>query len=129
MTFDQLKPNETFKLDINHKTSFCKATNFRIKGEKYNCLRDDGEPCKFDSRQEVIKVEKSAWQPIETAPKDDKAKFILVCGNKMRPPQCLDWYHWDWTEKCRWDGFSWIDIRTSEYEPTHWMPLPEPFKE
>ena len=56
---------------------------------------------------------KTAWQPIETAPKD--GELVLVwdeCRNS-----CAIAHHYD----CGWlEGFHeyWI------FKPTHWMPLP-----
>lgn len=79
-----------------------------------------------------------SWQPIETAPKDGTAVFLCWAidsdGNRI-----------DWTEDMTtagvfvqaaswWDNEGWVVycsmIREPRlhFEPTHWMPLPEPPK-
>ncbi len=56
------------------------------------------------------------WQPIETAPKD--GTHILV----YRPEYSNDVIGIDfWRRKCWW-------LSSSDSQPTHWMPLPEPPK-
>jgi hypothetical protein len=67
----------------------------------------------------------SAWQPIETAPKDGTT--IDVCnrwGDRSADVAWVDgkWRYWGV------DGFGspgWVSLDLS---PTHWMPLPEPPK-
>lgn len=79
----------------------------------------------------IIEQEKTSqgWQPIETAPKDRTP--VLLCGDKdfmtaypaifVRPP--LDEYpHWQ-------IYMSGKNFEQCLYTPTHWQPLPEPFKE
>jgi hypothetical protein len=58
------------------------------------------------------------WRPIETAPKDGTA---ILLGH-----ECAAFSGW-------WDDeYEWVDGETSmfgdltSYEPTHWMPLPQP---
>ena len=61
----------------------------------------------------------SAWQDIETAPKD-MTEVIVLCGAKdVR----LGWY---FAPSSR--TFGWRDQRSREIKPTHWMPFqpPEP---
>lgn len=58
----------------------------------------------------------SEWQPIETIPKDGKA--VLGClGNVVWP--CF-WHTYQQRVKVAAMG-SW-----SEWDPTHWMPMPPP---
>jgi hypothetical protein len=70
------------------------------------------------------------WQPIETAPKDGTR--VLVYNGKQRGyhtveedigvaewSPCMGVYCWASIACC--DGVSY-------YDPTHWMPLPEPPK-
>lgn len=70
----------------------------------------------------------SEWQPIETAPKD--GSHILVGGPWM--PVCeVSWHKatdWDYPGwRCgRFGAKGYDDL--GAYEPTHWMPLPEPPK-
>lgn len=60
----------------------------------------------------------SAWQLIETAPKDG-TRFLAYQGDREAPRyEC--WWHEDGFS--HWDG--WQDVWDSEPEPTHWMPLP-----
>ena len=67
------------------------------------------------------------WQPIETAPKDGTRILLLtehdvLCGSwngdeyakNPRP-------YWD-NDKSRIMGA----LHTRKFQPTHWMPLPEP---
>ena len=76
----------------------------------------------------------SAWQPIESAPRD--GEWIMLGGGKIvygwyaeQPPLVVG----QWTtdagggDEGRWQ-FAWYDGGYyGEYEaPTHWMPLPEP---
>lgn len=61
------------------------------------------------------------WQPIETAPKDEKLKILcrgtrVTCGNwaeRKGRNTVSQWVSWD-------GGFK------VKEPPTHWMPLPEP---
>ena len=60
------------------------------------------------------------WQPIETAPKD-RTEILAVRDKEIK---IVFWYphlkEWGSQE-------DWADDGT--WEPTHWMPLPEPPKE
>jgi hypothetical protein len=72
-------------------------------------------------------LEKSGWQPIETAPKDRK---ILACWHV--PATKLEGHYdeparWDYATVEWWDSRgSWQDGSDFPPDPTHWMPLPEP---
>jgi len=59
------------------------------------------------------------WQPIETAPKDGVYILALCRANPLSPRRY---------EFARMGARGWIrqDGRAVPYEPTHWMPLPEP---
>ena len=80
------------------------------------------------AREHVRAVLESLWQPIKTAPKD---AGILIAGraSETHPWRISEAYWqsfgphnegWVSTEPCFGDPFSW--------EPTNWMPLPEPPK-
>jgi hypothetical protein len=61
------------------------------------------------------------WQPIETAPKDGTP--ILIYETTLGPV----------TYVCFWNSFHeyWVEAEGEQYSsfnPTHWMPLPEPPK-
>jgi hypothetical protein len=76
------------------------------------------------------------WQPIETAPME--GSFVLLTGGKF----CSNWEKNQpkpdfvigrWENDPRWEG-DWIiyyDLTGCGryYDPTHWMPLPQPPKE
>ena len=65
----------------------------------------------------------SAWQPIETAPKD--GEWFLAYW-----PECAPEDRYLATKWCvsDIDGDCWLDHAEQAYDdtqPTHWMPLPE----
>ena len=66
------------------------------------------------------------WQPIETAPKDH---FLLLCGPSgytttplvfTTGRMCSDYHAGRWIDHANDDLSDW------GFEPTHWMPLPDP---
>lgn len=61
--------------------------------------------------------EVSAWQPIETAPKDCRDVLCYVNGIGMGQ-MVLYWNDGYWREKANGMGL--------KIEPTHWQPLPAP---
>jgi hypothetical protein len=66
----------------------------------------------------------SQWHPIETAPKNIKDRFLaieIVDREDALPSYFI----------CAWNGECWIniwDLHGFDWDPTHWMPLPEPPK-
>lgn len=68
------------------------------------------------------------WMPIETAPRDGVAVLLCVAGYQ---PAVGSWTErgWEYQSKCdfaepaHWDA--WL-AAASRWEPTHWMPLPQP---
>lgn len=63
--------------------------------------------------------EKMTWQPIETAPKDGTR---ILSYSDQEGVQCISWWRdgdTSWSEWCSPDGYT-------VFDPTHWMPLPEP---
>jgi len=67
-----------------------------------------------DARAKVAE----AWQPIESAPKDRKARLVYVPDNK-----CIYEVYWD-EVRLMWITFGGGCVLP--YEPTHWQPLPPP---
>ncbi len=77
----------------------------------------------------------SAWQPIATAPRD--GTWVLVTSIDGKPySACYDTAEdtfYDWLKDDFFSG-GWTDYdddggdspHTRRYDPTHWMPLPEP---
>ena len=64
----------------------------------------------------------SEWQPIETAPKD--GKYILAVRNAVGH-RAVTVIVFD--EVLGWVGRTVEDEKKMvKYQPTHWMPLPEP---
>jgi hypothetical protein len=57
----------------------------------------------------------SEWQPIETAPKDGTT-VILFCDRYASP---------DVADVGSYEQGQWV-MNGSGWEPTHWMPLPNP---
>lgn len=66
---------------------------------------------------------KPVWRSIETAPKRDFDKPILLARF------CLEEAGWDcaWAEDSWWEDGGWV--LTSDTPPTHWMELGEPGRE
>ena len=64
------------------------------------------------------------WQPIETAPKDDLARFLLCIPSiRLSPVQLGFWRKHD----DRFGFFGSFGIKHERAnQPTHWMPLPSP---
>jgi len=64
------------------------------------------------------------WQPIETAPRDRKARLVWVPENR-----CIYCAAWQEDEEYPWGG-NWVIFggghRDLLNRATHWMPLPEP---
>ena len=83
----------------------------------------------FGRKQALEEVRKdAAWQPIETAPKDGTAILAIVSGvdsdGLAYEPSTVQI---DGTQVhlfCDSDDDSWTEL--SEWELTHWMPLPKP---
>ena len=68
----------------------------------------------------------SKWQPIETAPKNGKPilifekPYLWMCDNAEPTIYVVSWDVWK---------EAWIEHLGEQYamfEPTYWMPLPEP---
>jgi len=72
----------------------------------------------------------SAWQPIDTAPKDG-SQLLLFCGD-YEPPFFVGSFTWIDLPKDHedyWEGWSFSEEILANHcgaepEPTHWMPLP-----
>lgn len=86
----------------------------------------------------------TAWQPIETAPKDTSRILLWAsdCGDHGKYPEIrIGWfegmgYGTMWVNDELWFGWVSVETRDDGYgseeniylSPTHWMPLPEPPK-
>jgi hypothetical protein len=71
----------------------------------------------------VERLERYGWQPIETAPKDETT--IVATRNEVghRSYTLIFWSIVDH----EWAGYTAEDEkRLVKFQPTHWMPLPEP---
>ena len=62
----------------------------------------------------------SEWKTIESAPKD--RHVLLLASTVIGPPLIVHgcWFKVSDREK------GWIDTNGEVWNPTHWMPLPEP---
>ena len=59
------------------------------------------------------------WQPIETAPEDGTRVLLFKAGRKV----CMGKYvpaDWNWCLE------GWKNSNGNFFNPTHWMPLPQP---
>lgn len=69
------------------------------------------------------------WQPISTAPEDGTA--ILIACDQDRQGMAQVTLAWreegEWVEAKTWDASEedWI-LMGCAFDPTHWMPLPDP---
>jgi hypothetical protein len=63
-----------------------------------------------------------AWQPIETAPKDEDWVLVLV-KERIYPNGRPAFAYWH--ERSEKPGY-WRECRGNAVIPTHWMPLPDP---
>jgi hypothetical protein len=77
-----------------------------------------------DLAAQIDDVLNKQWQPIETAPRNEKI-WILANTQGLSPatndpfiPDVLRWF------KGRWEN----GLSDHKYFPTHWQPLPEPPK-
>lgn len=67
------------------------------------------------------RAESYGWQPIETAPKDQR--ILVWTGVEM---YCAHWAKNIFTDDEAWIVAQWGDNRDQALvRPTHWMPLPE----
>jgi hypothetical protein len=65
----------------------------------------------------------NSWQPIETAPKDERA-ILVYCPAKIVTIITAAFWHRDYN---RWQlAFTGLSKEPTVIEPTHWMPLPDP---
>ncbi len=74
------------------------------------------------------------WQPIETAPKDG----TVIIGYGLPPKATVNQRHfgsdvrtiktWKLGDTIGWSARNRFGMFTVGFEPTHWMPLPEPPK-
>lgn len=78
-------------------------------------------------------VRPSGWQPIETAPKDGTEVIITngvdTCTGKYHKSVVKNFYPFfaqSVNGELRNEGFDYKVEPVYFYEPTHWMPLPEP---
>ncbi len=68
----------------------------------------------------------SDWQPIETAPKDDRL-IIVLCSHEPNPLRRIQIASRLWPTK---SPSQWYSMPGNwRVRPTHWMPLPEPPKQ
>lgn len=79
-----------------------------------------------DELEKLARVsDKTEWQPIETAPKDG-THILGFDGSYMTTVEWWEPSHK--TEPGSWNLVQGCIRGYSEWEPTHWMPLPEPPK-
>lgn len=102
-----------------------------ICGETGESFEDYRQYCWSCHPQVVLALsdeKQNGWSTIETAPKDG----TMILGyeqNGIQTPMPMQWvkqygqHAWDMEERW-WDYFG-IDY----WNPTHWMPLPEPVNE
>ena len=105
--------------------------NIQLLNDHIDSLKDEVEYHKADAKKWALQALRfDKWQPIETAPKDGTR--ILVTGGTFRRededekrPAWTAIVWWDSDQRVWWGGYLAQDVGVW-YEPTHWMPLPEP---
>lgn len=65
----------------------------------------------------------SEWQPIETAPKDER-RVVLFNPHESGHWQFQIGAFWEELGGWQYDGAT--PSYSNAYQPTHWMPLPDP---
>lgn len=71
-------------------------------------------------------MDRTDWQPIETAPKDGKVVDLFCVDENGQTKRFTDCH---WGEMTKWHGgltMGWwgLDRQYHVWTPTHWMPLP-----
>jgi hypothetical protein len=127
MTTDKLPTEAMIEAGCEAMAKVHSAMRDRNLSDEPECMDDfdEGDVCReiYLAMEAVRPPVGEGWQPIETAPKDER--YILVCG-----PEGVDVACWD----SHWGDGAWLRYQTAEYDnndanvasPTHWMPLPEP---
>ena len=69
----------------------------------------------------VDQVKAERWQPIETAPKDGSRLLVTRAPFTGKAPYKIVW----WSSSTP-KGWRWRLSKLVRFNPTHWMPLPEP---
>lgn len=76
-----------------------------------------------------VAVKMSDWQPIETAPKDGNSILLGTAGapavwtGYFRQERSPGMMRWTDNQIYRWTRDGYMDLN---WNPTHWMPLPDP---
>lgn len=73
-----------------------------------------------------LEMDMGEWRPIETAPKD-RTRILAYQGKVPddETPQIMIWIGDRWV--IAWDHSDLLEVGgPNGYEPTHWMPLPDP---
>ena len=102
----QPKADYEFK---NFHRALCER--FGYSHDEVDWMRDQVSLIEWIAKQVQPKAE--PWQPIETAPKDNKT-WVLVCE-----------YGFSYVAIFDKEGFCHTDERIG-LDPTHWIPLPKP---
>lgn len=89
-------------------------TAYPLTWEKYEAVI---RPVAFHALAWQASASRSEWKPIETAPRDG-TRILLSCPEEMDAG-----HHWTSADgkRSRWVWNGW-----PKYEPTKWMPLPQP---
>ena len=107
--------------DPRHRIKGGTVTN--VNGSSF-CWHPDCIRANFDEFKSGARATPSNWQPIETAPRD--GTFVLTAS--------LGWPVWlaSWKSiragKREFVGWTRLERDGGDWQPTHWMPLPEPPK-
>lgn len=96
-----------------------------LEGRELGCEREWCQDKVWSEGVRYVLAQNDGWQPIETAPKDEK-RVLLYSSDGVDIGAFNKWWNLD--------SGAWLRDQTAEYDndgmvispPTHWMPLPDP---
>jgi len=120
-------------MSADHIARIREAWNFALLDRVDGVIRHAGIAAVNDALEAAEQSDVTAWQPIETAPKDG-TKFLIV---RAEEGEEIEICHWCEIERSHFEEIDGGLFRKVQDEPmrfwngnghraTHWMPLPAP---
>lgn len=104
------------------RLAFCESIQAALRGNRQHDAADVVSDLLAELRRHrsPSSPQETGWRTIDSAPKDG-TEILVLAGEK--PFYYLTrWYAWGWVL------YPFVSQVRLPYEPTHWMPLPEPPK-